>query len=57
MNGTYFLISQREFENNDHAKLMENSVPKHQSGNGDKTDDEKSMKDSVQKNRSKCLIW
>ena len=53
MNGTFFLVSQWEFENTFIETEMEpvltyRSMP---------TNDEKSIEDPVPKNRSECLIW
>ena len=53
MNGTFFLVPQREFENTFNNTPMK-SVLTNRSIN---TIDEKSMEDSVPENRSECLIW
>ena len=53
MNGAFFLVPQREFENTFNNTPME-SILTNRSKN---TDDEKSMEDPVPENRSECLIW
>ena len=53
MNGTFFLVTQREFENTLNNTPIK-SVLTNRSIN---TNDEKSMEDSVPENRSECLIW
>ena len=53
MNGTFFLIPQREFENTFNNTPMESIL----TNRLNYTDDEKSMEDSVPENRSECLIW
>ena len=53
MNGTFFLIPQREFENTFNNTPMESIL----TNRLNYTDDEKSMEDPVPENRSECLIW
>ena len=53
MNGTFFLISQREFENTFNITPMESIL----TNRLNYTDDEKTMEDPVPENRSECLIW
>ena len=53
MNGTFFLVSQWEFENT----FIETEMELVLTNRSIATNDEKSIEDSVPKNRSECLIW
>ena len=53
MNGTFFLIPHREFENTFNNTPMESPSTNRLNN----TDGEKSMDDPVPENRSECLIW
>ena len=56
MNGTFFLVPQREFEKTFDNKLEPVLINRSKNIDDNRTV-EKSMEDPVPKNRSECLIW